>query len=465
MYIFETMKRKKTFLAFVLAMLLLLSNVVATPASADNDEAPLASSEIREQLDQMEAKKQENEEEIAQLQSQLQDNLTNMEDIVVQKSLIDREIFLLRKQVDQINEMISAYNVLIADKQDELNQAQERLDILNEQNKARIRAMEEDGAISYWSVLFKANSFSDLLDRVNMIKEIAEADQRRLAEMKAAAEKVAQVQAELALEKANLEDKKTELGETEADLQVKRTEADKLLADLIATGEEYERWLEESEVRQEQLLEQINQGYVELENALASESYSRWLEESYSIYIEESIAESIWIEESIAESIWIEESIAASIAAEATRPTYNKPEDTPPIYGGGWRSPLNESSYVTSPYGWRLHPIYGDWRFHHGVDLDSWQGQTIVATRSGVVAEAGWDPWGGGNYVRIDHGDGYASAYLHMEYYVVDVGDVIYAGETVGYVGSTGGSTGPHLHFSVYYNGSSVNPCDYVSFY
>jgi hypothetical protein len=104
--------------------------------------------------------------------------------------------------------------------------------------------------------------------------------------------------------------------------------------------------------------------------------------------------------------------------------------------------------------------------FDTGVDLARARDlQYLLATRSGVVAEAGWDPWGGGNYVRIDHGDGYASAYLHMEYYEVDVGDVIYAGQTIGYVGSTGGSTGPHLHFSVYYNGSSVNPCDYVSFY
>ena len=130
----------------------------------------------------------------------------------------------------------------------------------------------------------------------------------------------------------------------------------------------------------------------------------------------------------------------------------------------GWRSPLRESSWVTSPYGMRLHPVYGTWRMHHGVDLASWQGQTIVAARSGYVSQAGWDPWGGGNYVRIDHGDGYASAYLHMEYYIVSKGQWVNAGEVIGYVGNTGVGTGPHLHFSVYFNGSSVNPCDYVSF-
>ena len=459
MRLFEIFKRKKAVTAFLLAAVLLFGNVLATPASADDE--PLQSSVIKEQLEEMEAQNQEIEAEIAYLESQLQENLTEMEAIVAQKNLIDQEIFLLHKQVDQVNEMISAYNVLIADKQEELNQAQERLDTLNEQNKERIRTMEEDGALSYWSVLFKANSFSDLLDRLNMIEEIAAADQRRLAEMREAAEEVARAQEELAAEKLNLEEKKDDLAAVQAELEVKRAESDQLLADLIATGEEYERWLEESEVRQEELLENINKTQIDYEDALASESYSRYLEESYSIWLEESV------EESIAESIRIEESIQASIEAEreATRVTYEKPgTSTGPIYAGDWRSPLLEYSYVTSAYGMRLHPLYGDWRMHHGVDLNSYQGQTIVAARSGYVTTASWDPYGGGNYVRIDHGDGFASAYMHMTYYVVSTGQYVQAGEVIGYVGSTGGSTGPHLHFSIYYNGSSVNPCDYVDF-
>ena len=452
MFLFDTLKKHKALTALMLAAALLLCNVLATPASAADDEELRSSSEIREQLDQMEAQRQENEAEIAHLESQLQENLTEMEAIVTQKNIIDQEIFLLHKQVDTINEMISAYNVLIADKQAELNKAQERLDTLNEQNKERIRAMEEDGALSYWSVLFKANSFSDLLDRLNMIEEIAAADQRRLEEMKEAAEKVALAQAELAAEKANLEETQEILAATEAELQVKRAEADQLLMDLIATGEEYERYLEESEERQQQLLEEINKTEIEYEDALASESYSRWLEESYSIWIEESIEESRREESRRQE--------------EATRVTYTAPGGSSggTVGSSGWRSPLLEPSWVTSPYGMRLHPVYGDWRMHHGVDLASYSGQTIVAARSGYVTQAGWDPWGGGNYVRIDHGDGYASAYLHMTYYTVSKGQWVNAGETIGYVGNTGVGTGPHLHFSVYYNGSSVNPCDYVSF-
>lgn len=456
MRLFELMKKNRAATALVLAFLLLLGNVIATPASAEDGDEKRSSSEIREQLDQMEAQYAENEAEIARLESQLQENLTEMEAIVAQKNVIDQEIFLLHKQVNQINEMISAYNVLIADKQEELNRAQERLDTLNAQNKERIRAMEEDGTLSYWSVLFKANSFSDLLDRLNMIEEIAAADQRRLAEMKEAADKVAVAQEELAAEKVNMERTQEELAQTETVLQEKRVEADELLAALIATGEEYERWLEESEDAQQELLENMHNKQVEYEDALASESYSRWLEESYSIWIQESIEASI--QESIEESRRQE---------EATRPTYTPPgNNTSPSKPStsGWRSPLTKPSWVTSPYGMRLHPIQGVWKMHHGVDLAANQGDTIVATRSGYVAEAGWDSWGGGNYVSINHGDGYTSIYMHMTYYVVSKGDWVNAGDVIGYVGSTGGSTGPHLHFSIYYNGSSVNPADYVSF-
>ena len=450
MLLLQIIRNNKPLAALVLAALLLLGSVLPMPAMADDNEERLTSSEIQEQLDRMEEQRKENEAEIAELESQIQDNLTEMEAIVAQKNVIDQEIFLLHKQVDTINEMISAYNVLIADKQAELNKAQQRLETLNQQNKERIRTMEEDGALSYWSVLFKANSFADLLDRLNMIEEIAAADQRRLAEMREAAEKVAQAQAELAAEKANLEATQADLAVTEAELQAKRVEADQLLAALIATGEEYERYLEESEERQQQLLEEINQKEIDLEDALASESYSRWLEESYSIWIEESIQESI--EESRRQE-------------EATRPTYSPPGGSSSApSSSGWRSPLLEYSWVTSPYGMRWHPIHGDYRMHHGVDLASYEGQTIVAAKSGYVSVAGWDPWGGGNYVMISHGDGFSSAYMHMTYYVVSSGDWVNAGEVIGYVGSTGGSTGPHLHFSIYYNGNSVNPCDYVRF-
>ena len=116
---------------------------------------------------------------------------------------------------------------------------------------------------------------------------------------------------------------------------------------------------------------------------------------------------------------------------------------------------------MSSPYGYRVHPVYGDWRFHSGVDFGIGEGSPIYATRSGVVTTATYD-WSAGYYVTINHGDGFASSYLHMTHYIVTAGDYVDQGQIIGYVGSTGTSTGPHLHFTIYYNGSTVNPMEYL---
>ena len=110
--------------------------------------------------------------------------------------------------------------------------------------------------------------------------------------------------------------------------------------------------------------------------------------------------------------------------------------------------------------------MYGTWKFHSGVDLAGPQGTPIVATRDGTVtmAKTGYNG-GNGNYVTINHGDGFSSSYLHMlENRQVSKGQSVKAGQIIGYMGSTGISTGPHLHFTIYYNGATVNPASYLSF-
>lgn len=426
-------KRRLSGLSLALAAWLLLCtavNLLAVPANADDQ---LSSSEIQEQIDEMQRQYAENQEQIENLESQLQDNLTEMEAMVAQKNIIDQEIFLLHQQIANTNQMISAYNVLIADKQDELTKAEEKLAQLNAQNKDRIRAMEEDGPLSYWAVLFKANSFSDLLDRLNMVQEIAAADQRLLNEMRQTAETVAAAQEALVTEKANLELIREELARTEAVMQEKRLAADELLARLIATGEEYEAYLEQSEVAQAELAQQIASKEDQRDAALESEYW---------------------------EAYW-----ATYTEPPTEPPTEYVPPETepaPPVSDTGWGSPMTRRTYVTSAYGWRWHPIYEEWRFHHGVDLEGDTGDDIVASRAGVVIKATWQS-SMGYYVTIDHGDGYTSIYMHMTHYIVEVGQTVAAGEKIGECGSTGDSTGPHLHFGIYYEGSSVNPMEFIS--
>ena len=110
----------------------------------------------------------------------------------------------------------------------------------------------------------------------------------------------------------------------------------------------------------------------------------------------------------------------------------------------------------------RLHPVLGYYRMHNGVDLACAQGTPIYATRAGTVTRASYQAGGAGNYVSINHLDGFASIYMHMTHYVVSAGQSVSQGQLIGYVGSTGISTGPHLHFGISYAGSYVNPLAYI---
>ena len=141
----------------------------------------------------------------------------------------------------------------------------------------------------------------------------------------------------------------------------------------------------------------------------------------------------------------------------------NKKPPSSVTNGITWVMPCNYV-YLSSPYGWRIHPVYGTSKFHSGVDLAAPGGNPIFASRSGTVTIATYSD-SAGYYVTVNHGDGFSTSYLHMTHYIVSPGQYVAAGQVLGYVGSTGVSTGNHLHFSIYYNGNTQNPADYINFY
>lgn len=376
-------------------------------------------SELQQQLNDLKSQKKEIDKEIKGLKSQLSDNLNDMKAIVKQKNTIDQEIFMLHEQTNNLNEQIATYVLLIADKQEELDEARSRLAELNTKNKERIRAMEENGNVSYWSVLFKANSFADLLDRLNMVNQIAAADRRRLKEMSEASKLVEEAKLVLEEEKLALEESKAELVATEKELEGRRAEADKLLAELIATGEEYEALLDEAEEAAADLKDDISD---------AQDAYNDKKKE---------------------------QEAANKPSSGGSNTATNAPSSD-----GSWKVPCKYKR-VSSAYGWRIHPVYGYKKFHYGVDLAASSGTPIVASRAGTVTVAKYSS-SAGYYVTLDHGDGFSSQYMHMTHYIVKKGQKVAAGEVIGYVGSTGASTGPHLHFSILYKGSHVNPANYI---
>ena len=383
-----------------------------------------SSSEIRNQINELKEEKKELQEQINKIRSQYKANEDEMVSLVEQKDIIDQEISLLHEQVNNINTQIMSFGLLIADKQKELDEARTMLAELNLKNKERIQAMEEEGNLSYWEVLFKANSFSDLLDRLNMIQEIAASDKRRIAEMSQVAEKVATAQAELETEKADLEITRAELDVAQKELEEKRAEADAVLRQLIAKGEEFEAMLDESEQLQDELMAEIAQAEKDLKAA----EYQEWL----ATYVP-----------------------PTTYPSDDTTPSGQAPSSS------GWVCPVPYYT-LTSPFGMRIHPIHGTRKMHNGVDMAAAQGTPIYAAKSGKVTTTSFQAGGAGYYVSINHGDGFSSIYMHMTHYIVSPGQYVNAGQVIGYVGSTGGSTGPHLHFGISYKGKYVNPMQYI---
>ena len=416
------------FMAAIMVLGLILS-IIPTRVSA------ASSSEIKKQINEMKEQRKEIQAEMDAIESQYEENTDEIQNLVNEKNAIDQEIGLLSQEVALINEQLSAYALLIADMQDTLDIAQDNWNELNEENKERIRAMEEEGTVSYWSVLFKANSFSDLLDRLAMVEEIAASDQRRLTALRDAAAVVEETRNGLADEKAELEYAKSELDEAQKLLDEKRAESDALLTELIEKAAELEGFYQEWEAEEDELLAEIAQKEKEYNEAKARE--------------------------------W-----AAYMATATTAPSTSGGSTSGGSSsggssggGGGGGSWIRPCSYtmVSSPFGLRDAPTAGASTNHQGIDLAGPQGTPIYAARGGTVTTATFGS-SAGNYVTINHGDGFSSVYMHMTSYVVSKGATVSQGQLIGYMGSTGVSTGSHLHFGIALNGTYVNPANYISF-
>ena len=398
-------------LAGIMAAMLLLTliaGLIPRPASA------ASSSEIQKELDTLKGENKEIQAEINAIRSQYDANANEIQDLVNTKMAIDQEISLLNAQIINTNEQIAAYSQMIADTQDELDIAQLTLNGLNEKHKLRIRAMEEEGTVSYWEVIFEANSFIDMLDRITMMEEIAAADKARLDEMRNVAANVTIAMTELETGKAELEETRVQLDVAQAELDIKREESDDILRELAKKQDEFQAMLDESEAAQDALMKEIASKEKELKEAKYEEEL-------------------------------------AKLALQGQNPPS----------AAGWIKPV--SGYkLTSPFGNRKHPVLGYYRMHNGIDMACPQGTPIYATRAGKVTTASYQAGGAGYYVSINHLDGFSSIYMHMTHFVVSAGQTVSQGQLIGYVGSTGISTGPHLHFGISYAGTYVNPLAYI---
>lgn len=264
----------------------------------------------------------------------------------------------------------------------------------------RMRDIYKNGQVNYLDVLFGANDFADFTTRAELLKRVVNLDIALVTQVKAERELVMQKRAELEHDKAMI----VELKEQAAAKKVQ---------------------MERSKKEQEQVLESaVN------ERDTAEQAYRELLDMSSQI-------------EQMIRQI---QSSSSGMAGAA---------------GGSGALMWPASGPITSPFGWRTHPIFGTQRYHSGIDIGADYGDAVAAADNGVVVSSGW-MGGYGNAVIIDHGGGISTLYAHNSELLVEEGARVRKGQIISRVGSTGYSTGPHLHFEVRENGSPVNPVSYL---
>lgn len=429
------MSKQKRFIAAIVAGILALAMIVSLIASLAYSVSAASSSSIQSQIDALEQQQENISSQRTELENSISANQSKTQDLVSQKAALDQQIELTQEEIDNQTELIQQYNLLIAEKQSELDESLAQQQELNEKYHERLRAMEENGNVSYWSILFKASSFSDLLDRIDMIREIASSDQEMMQQLQDIAKQIESERSDLDAQRTAQEAVQAQLTETQASLESQRSESDTLINQLLSDTAAMQKLYDDYESQESALLSQIAAKEQEYTQAVAAE-------------------------QAAAAAAQQQPENGGGSSGDGGSPGNGTSTNAPASSGFLYPLPAG-SAYVSCAYGPRTHPVTGNYSFHNGVDLAAPGGTPIYATKSGTVTTATYNSVYG-YYVTINHGDGFSSLYGHMTRYVVSAGQTVTQGQVIGYVGTTGLSTGNHLHFTIFYNGSTVNPMGYI---
>ena len=368
----------------------------------------------------------EKEKEISQIKEQkegLKDGLSDLQEIKknleLQKDNLKNYVKELDASLEQIEariadllEQIDAKEGEIVEAQAQLEAARKREENQQEAMAAHIRLTYESGDPSVADLLLGAGSLGEFLNRMDYMEKIVSSDVRMWEDYKAAKEYVA-------LCKEGLELEKEILDETRESVEIEQKNL-------------------------EELIEQKNRDIISYETDISNKENAI---REYEAELKAQEEEIRMLEAAVAEER------RQLIESSGSAMTYD---------GGVFKFPLASYTRVSDDYGMRMHPTLGVEQFHNGVDFAAATGTAIFAAYDGKVAAAAYSPTMG-NYVMIDHGDGLATIYMHASALYVSKGDVVAKGDTIAAVGSTGRSTGSHLHFSVRLNGSYVSPWGYLS--
>ena len=394
-------KKMKKFFAFAMALVMTMSVMLSCLSVS-------AFAVTQSEIDALKSQKSQLASQKNSLQSTINSLQGQQNDQIALKNALDEKNAITVKQILNLNEQIELHTQLIEQKTKEVDEAQKVADAQLEKYKVRVRAMEESGRYNYFEVLFGARSIGEFLSLIDDIgdimrsdKELEDAYRQSVADLKA-------VKTEYEQAKAEMEDSKTELETLKAQQENDIAEAASVIAFL--------------------------QGDISSNSSLLSQLSEQ--EKQLNADIQKKVDE-------------LNKQQEANKGNNGSGSTVGTGNLVWPSY----------CTYITSRQGPRTHPITGEYRNHGGTDIRASYGRAICAADSGTGVRPA-DGWNGGwgNCVMIDHGNGMQTLYAHMSSRAVSVGQTVSRGQTIGYVGSTGMSTGAHLHFEMYINGSRIDP-------
>ena len=403
-------KRLKSAISVLLSLVLMLSLVLCfTPTNANAATTQAEIDELKEQRNQLKEQQKDIQNTVNSLRGQ-QDKLIEL------KTALDEKNAITLQQILNLEEQITLHEELIEQKSVELEKAQDVADEQLSRLKVRIRNMEENGRYNYVAVLFGAESISEFLSLMDDIGDIMKSDRDLENSYKEAVTDLKAVKSEYEEARLELKEQKAELTNLSAQLEKDIVEANAAILELEGDISANSAILSQLNAQDKEMQDKINQKIKELN--------------------------------------------------EQNKPSNPSNPSNPSKPSGSGTLTVWPSycTYITSVQGNRVHPITGQYGTHGGTDIGASYGSAIYAAGSGTVVTAYNNSaynGGYGNYAMINHGNGIQTLYAHMSVCSVTVGQTVSAGQTIGYVGSTGRSTGPHLHFEVRVNGSRVDPQSY----
>ena len=348
---------------------------------------PTYASSLSDQLQEIRDAQEKLEKQIEAIQS---DKSKALEE----KALLDRQNDKLRSEISLLQQQSDETQTRIT----ELTQKeQEQYELFCRQ----VREEEERGTVSYWSVLFKASSFTDLLARMDFVNEVMDYDRQVISDLQTTRQQLTE-------DKAALEQQKSELESSQTKLQQQVDAASALVREYEETEAGHQAMLDEAAEDEARIQALIRQQQSGGSSGGSGSSGSNSGVDGY---------------------IW----------------------------------PTNNTRVVTSPYGERWCPFHG-YESHNGADIGAARGSAVLAAKSGRVIQAGWNG-GYGISVMIAHDDGITTLYGHMDGCSVSVGQTVSQGETIGICGNTGNTSGAHIQYTMYKNGGTIDPLPYLPGY